>query len=691
MHFPSAIPVTVLGAASLAAASPLEKRGLDTQALAKQYFGNDAPWYQDRIPYFQCSDSKIQDVYYYRWKIFRAHQRDLGARGYISTGIVIPTSPCIRSKADHGIEFLDDVGWQLEPWASLNDATGFHIGEGRWLRDRRFSDDYLNHMYNGGNDRHFTDYMADSTWTRFLVDGDRTTMIAHLDAMISLYEKWNDHYDNSKSLYWVEPLADATEYTISSIDASGGKDGFSGGQAFRPSINSYMWANFRAIANIASLAGKSDVSSSYVARAAGLKKRFQDDIWNDTLSHFIDRHYQSTNFVKYWEPIRGRELVGLVPWMFGMPDNNSKYSAAWKHLLNTNELRGSSGMRTVEPSYQYYMKQYRYDGATGLRECQWNGPVWPYQTTQVLLGLANLLNDYSQTVISKSDYLQELRTYTKLHYNNGKLDLEEDYEPDKPGPIVGLPRSHHYFHSGYNDLIISGLVGIRPQAGNSIVVNPMLPTNSDISYFRLQDVPYHGHTIAVQWDADGSHFGQGAGLTVELDGKKVASAATLQSVTAAVPLAPASKIDRSRIAKSIQLNTTQYPKGSASSGNNAANIHDAIDGRIWFWPELPNGWTSDATTKVSQQWYAIDFGKDTTLTGAELAFYTDGNDIALPSNYVVSSWVNGQWKKIVGNGDQLLANGITNVKWSTLTTSKLQLSFTQAAGKKTRLVEFKAF
>jgi hypothetical protein len=554
---------------------------------------------------------------------------------------------------------LDDVGWQLEPWASLNDATGFHIGEGRWLRDRRFSDDYLNHMYNGGNDRHFTDYMADSTWTRFLVDGDDTTMTTHLDAMITLYDKWNDHYDNNKSLYWVEPLADATEYTISSIDASGGADGFAGGEAFRPSINSYMWANFRAIAQIASLAGKLNISSSYVERAAGLKKRFQDDIWNDTLSHFIDRHYESTEFVEYWEPIRGRELVGLVPWMFGMPDNNSKYSAAWKHLLDTEALRGSSGMRTVEPSYEYYMRQYRYDASTGLRECQWNGPVWPYQTTQVLLGLANLLNDYNQTVISKSDYLQELRTYTKLHYNNGKLDLEEDYEPDKPGPIVGLPRSHHYFHSGYNDLIISGLVGIRPQAGNSIVVNPMLPADSDISYFRLQDVAYHGHTIAVQWDANGSHFGQGAGLTVELDGKKVASAATLRQVTAEVPLAPALAIDRSRIAKSVQLNTTQYPMGSASSGNDTANIHDAIDGRIWFWPELPNGWISNATVEDSQQWYAIDFGNVTTLSSAELAFYTDDDDFALPS-------------------DELI-------------TSKLMLSFTQAAGKKTRLVEFKAF
>jgi hypothetical protein len=79
--------VGVLSAASLAVASPLLKRGLDSQALARKYFGNDAPWYQDRVPYFECSDSEIQDVYYYRWKIFRAHQRDLGERGYISTGM----------------------------------------------------------------------------------------------------------------------------------------------------------------------------------------------------------------------------------------------------------------------------------------------------------------------------------------------------------------------------------------------------------------------------------------------------------------------------------------------------------------------------------------------------------------------------------------------------------------------------
>lgn len=79
---------------------------LDPSTICTEYFGNDAAWYIPRIPLFESSDSTLNDVYYYRWSIFRAHQRDLGSLGFIST------------------EFLDDVSWQLNPFASLNDATG---------------------------------------------------------------------------------------------------------------------------------------------------------------------------------------------------------------------------------------------------------------------------------------------------------------------------------------------------------------------------------------------------------------------------------------------------------------------------------------------------------------------------------------------------------------------------------------
>jgi hypothetical protein len=55
------------------------------------------------------------------------------------------------------------------------------------------------------------------------------------------------------------PDRDATAFAIASLEASGGKDG-GGGEAFRPTINSYMYANALAISNIASLHSDKETS-----------------------------------------------------------------------------------------------------------------------------------------------------------------------------------------------------------------------------------------------------------------------------------------------------------------------------------------------------------------------------------------------------------------------------------------------
>src|SRR5580700_3319347 len=76
---------------------------LPAASLAAQYFGNDAPWFERNIPFFDCSDPQITRIYYYRWQLYKSHLKDLGGRGYIVT------------------EFLDDVGWAKKPFQSLND------------------------------------------------------------------------------------------------------------------------------------------------------------------------------------------------------------------------------------------------------------------------------------------------------------------------------------------------------------------------------------------------------------------------------------------------------------------------------------------------------------------------------------------------------------------------------------------
>ncbi|KAF5856368.1 hypothetical protein ETB97_007470 [Aspergillus alliaceus] len=659
---------------------------LDADSIASQYFGNDAAWYRDRIPLFEASVADIQDVYYYRWNIFRAHQRDLGADGYIST------------------EFLNDVGWQSQPSALLIDASNFHLREGRWCRDRRFKSDYASFLYGPHkNPYQFSESMADGVWQGYLVDGVADDATAHLDAMQAVFKGWNTTsmstggYDTSKALYWIQPLTDATEYTIASIDASGGEDGFTGGNAFRPSINSYQYVNALAIANLAKLQGKGDVAEKYQQQAVNIKRTVQDTLWNSTFEHFIDRFKVDNERVTYWDFIRGRELVGYVPWTHDLPDDTEQFAEAWKHLLDSKKFAGAHGLRTNEPSYEYYMKQYRYEGSK--RECQWNGPSWPYQTTQVLTGLANFLDHYNTSaaanIVTKTDYTHLLQQYAQIHYNRnrgGVLNLEEDYDADTGSPIVGLTRSPHYFHSGFVDLVLTGLVGIRPRADDVLEVNP-LADPAVISYFRAERILYHGHEIAVQWDKDGHHYGT-SGLVVEVDGKAVSSSPTLARITTSITSKTPPTINRP-VAVSVQLDSTSYPRGSVSIPDADTNaIHAAIDGRVWFFPEsdVANGWDTPAGNG-SELWYQISFEASTKVASAEIAFFansTQGYDI--PEKYNVQVGVSGVWADVSNaNHSTPLANGITQATWNAVDTDKIRLVFVPQEGKKVRLVEFKVF
>jgi hypothetical protein len=638
---------------------------LNHNRLSKKYFGADGKWYLENIPFFECSDKKIQDVYYYRWKLYKAHIRDIGEDGYVIT------------------EFLDDVSWDKNPYSSLNDATGFHIYEGRWLKDRKYINGYIKYMYpGGGNDRHFSEGIAYAAYAYYLINADSSFIGKQLSVMEHVYNLWLDHYDLIKDLYFIEPLLDATEYTISSIDASGGKDGFRGGDAFRPTINSYMYGNALAISRIAKMKGDTTISSLYLKRAEQIKTNVENDLWNDSLHHFIDRYKVSNQFVHYWDFIRGRELAGYVPWCYDLPDDNAKYNSAWTNLMDTSKFLGKYGLRTDEPSYQYYMKQYRYAGTHP--ECQWNGPSWPFQETQVLEGMSNLLNNYDQNIISTSDYLKVLRLYTQQHYlPNGKLNLQEDYNPDTGKPIVGLHRSSHYNHSSYNDLIITGLCGIRPSKGNILIINPLI--DSTIKYFCLDDVLYHGHTLSIVYDSNGKKYKLGKGLTIYVDGKKAPlkkiSGKYEVNIGSPIVLKPEYNID-------LALNIWRqgYPKPSASVNTEPDSLYAAIDGRIWYFPEIKNRWSTYGS-KSKLDWYALDFGKAKKISRVKIYFFDDNKIYGLPKNYLVEYRSGCRWKKVNEKSRRPAmpeGNTVNVVNFDTVTASAIKIIF-QNKSKKTVL------
>jgi len=660
------IIATALVACTMAKSKTSQGQFLPTPQLASHYFESDAQWFQKNIPFFECSDSVITDIYYYRWKLYKAHIRSLGQKGWLIT------------------EFLDDVGWQKQPYAMLNDATGFHIYEGRWLRDCQYIDGFIDFLYpGGGNDRHFSESIADATLAYATAKGDLKWATQFLPEMRHIYNLWDDHYDFSKQLYFIEPLLDATEYTISSVDASGGRDGFRGGDAFRPTINAYMYANALAISRLATVSGDSRTAADFAARAAHLKQRVEDALWNDVLQHFTDRYQVNNSHVKYWDFIRGRELAGYVPWSYNLPDDDPRTSAAWAHLRSPDKFAGPYGLRTVGPSYQYYLRQYRYLGTQP--ECQWNGPSWPFQTTQVLQGMANLLNNYHQRVVSRTDYLKLLRQYAKQHYLGHEPNLQEDYNPDTGLPIVGLDRSHHYNHSGFCDLVITGLAGLRPRADDILEINPLIPEDGSLQYFCLEDVPYHGHNVTVLWDGDGKRYGQGAGLSVFVDGRRSAGPALHGKLL--IPIGKPKVVhQKSSIDLAVNIYRYGYPAPSASSDPNGT-LWQAVDGRSWFFKEIVRGWSPSDSADSS--WFAVDFGKPTLISEVRLSFYDDGVHWLTPSSLTVETWDGSKWRPVASDEAKLVGNTSNVVRFSKTSTSKVRVVF--HTKHPMRLVELEAY
>ena len=241
-----------------------------------------------------------------------------------------------------------------------------------------------------------------------------------------------------------------------------------------------------------------------------------------------------------------REQLGYVPWYFDLPD--PKYSIAWKQLTDPKGFSAPFGLTTAEQRHPGF--EIRYD----RHECLWNGPVWPFATAQTLTGLANLLNDYQQNVVDRHTYFDALSVYAHSH----RLKLEDGktvtWVDENQNPFTGdwiaracilemekkrpaafqkkggtTDRGKDYNHSTFCDLVLNGLVGLRPRSDNKVVVNPLIPEGV-WDYFCLDRVPYHGRMLTILWDKTGKRYNKGQGLRLFADGKEIAQGETLQRV-----------------------------------------------------------------------------------------------------------------------------------------------------------------
>ena len=95
-------------------------------------------------------------------------------------------------------------------------------------------------------------------------------------------------------------------------------------------------------------------------------------------------------------------------------------------------------------------------------------------------------------------------------------------------PTVDKDRGKDYNHATFCDVVVSALVGVRPQWGDTFSLAP-LADNYTISYFALDNVLLHGRNVSVTYDPSGARAGYRGckGLCVYLDGRMVAQSPVL--------------------------------------------------------------------------------------------------------------------------------------------------------------------
>ena len=445
-------------------------------------------WMKQNVPLFECPDRDFNRIYYYRWWSLRKHIKHT-PDGFVFT------------------EFLDEVGHSGK-YNTISCALGHHVYEGTWLRDQRYVDDYARFWFlgnEGGLQTHLHKYSNWGAWAlyrRYLVHGDKDFLIGLLHAFIRDYEQWVATHGLENGLLWQYDVRDGMEESIS---------GSRRVKNARPPLNSYMVANAMAISQVAKLTGQEDVARVYADKGARLKSLMHALLWHTKAGFFKVRRPNGM-------PAQVREAIGFIPWYFNIP--RPGYERAWLQLIDPEGFSAPKGITTAERRHPAFRSH-------GVGTCEWDGAVWPFATSQTLVGLANLLRTYEQAYVDKQDYFDALITYARSHEYQGRPYIGE-YLDEKTGQGLkpDSDRSRYYNHSTFCDLVISGLVGLVPQEGNTILVHPLLPAGT-WDWFCLDNIAYRGHTLAIVWDCSGQKYGRGKGLRVFADGVEIAKSEAL--------------------------------------------------------------------------------------------------------------------------------------------------------------------
>lgn len=437
---------------------------------------------KENLPVFECSDKQLEEIYYFRAYTMSKHIKRNRHGKYIIS------------------EFLTPVSWATETDGAIGCPLGHHLAEYRWLKNtREIVKEYIVNWFSHKDALLlYNNWFAYGVYNWASVTGEWDFAYSIVDDLISYFDAFCENQRAENGMYKGVDNYDGMELSISAI-------------GIRCTVNAYIYGNAYGIYKILEKQGDSR-AERYAKFANELKtkinaKLFVEDFYyhqplndGETISKF------HPNFTNPSRKYGVKELSGYVPFYFGIPEE--KHQTAWKYLVDERVFKDEYGLTTADKSDEQFRYPFNH-------MCLWNGPVWPFATSQTLTGLIDALKRYGGAVpITADDFCDALCDYAKSQHitENGVMRPWIDENLDgATGEWIAKNilsvsdredkyRGKDYNHSTYLDLIISGLCGVTVTS-DKVEFKPLI--GKRIQSFSLSGVKVGEKLYDIKYDTNG--------------------------------------------------------------------------------------------------------------------------------------------------------------------------------------------
>jgi hypothetical protein len=498
----------------------LDQKEQATARQAERY----QKWFDDNVAFFDCSDPDVAKMYYHRWYVLKKNSMD-------------PRAGRLRWRA------FSEGRWRSTWYPNvISYGAGHQIREARWLADPSYWEGHLrtfahNERPDGVYPSHvtpagqkggqYTDWITAAALDGYLVHPDRKLLEEVADLLAANARGWDKVYAHPgthllvvDSHWWT-----GMEWQPSFFSFSGYKT--DPGNRAMPKVNTplmridltaYNYGNARAVARVYDLLGDREKARAFADLAARTKDDLQKHMW-DAGGHFFYSLRASDG-----KKADVKEVIGVYPFYFDLPDAGRGYERAWESLLDPKQFWTRWPVASAsEQCPAYSQTGWPHDPASGTA-CMWNGPTWPHANSLVMSAMANTLRHYPPCALKREHLWELFRSFTRAQYRDGDRarPWTGEYYNGDDGSWKTAERD--YNHSTYNDVLLGDLLGLVPRADDVLEIDPLLPAGA-LDRFALDGQAYHGHRVSLRWDAKGP---QGGRFEVWIDGQRAGAFGELQ-------------------------------------------------------------------------------------------------------------------------------------------------------------------